>query len=163
MHHMPYVIFAMYISKWDKVCILIELIFQKIIGWRRKKFSTIYSPTPFQWGKHVGYVPPFKSIASSGDPLCTTNLSWHSVWEVITCPEAPPVYFLGYFNPAHTFIKLLSWPCLVMPYISHYLRANLENSTVATGLEKVSFSFRSQRKVCQRMLKLPHNCTHLTH
>ena len=38
--------------------------------------------------------------------------------------------------------------------------ANLENSAVATGLEKVSFY--SNPKQCQRMLKLPHNCTHLT-
>ena len=34
--------------------------------------------------------------------------------------------------------------------------ANLENSAVATGLEKVSF--HSNPKV----FKLPHNCTHLT-
>ena len=27
---------------------------------------------------------------------------------------------------------------------------------------KNQFSFQSQRKECQRMLKLPHNCTHLT-
>ena len=27
---------------------------------------------------------------------------------------------------------------------------------------KDQFSFQSQRKQCQRMLKLPHNCTHLT-
>jgi len=38
--------------------------------------------------------------------------------------------------------------------------ANLENSAVATRLEKVSF--HSNPKECQRMLKLPHNCTHLT-
>ena len=28
---------------------------------------------------------------------------------------------------------------------------------------KVQFSFQSQRKAKPRMLKLPHNCTHLTH
>ena len=27
---------------------------------------------------------------------------------------------------------------------------------------KGQFSFQSQEKQCQRMLKLPHNCTHLT-
>ena len=27
---------------------------------------------------------------------------------------------------------------------------------------KGQFSFQSQRRQCQRMLKLPHNCTHLT-
>ena len=40
--------------------------------------------------------------------------------------------------------------------------ANLENSTVATGLEKVSFHSNPKERQCQRMLKLPHNCTHLT-
>ena len=40
--------------------------------------------------------------------------------------------------------------------------ANLENSAVATGLEKVSFHSNPQERQCQRMLKLPHNSTHLT-
>ena len=41
--------------------------------------------------------------------------------------------------------------------------ANLENSAVATGLEKVSFQSNSKERRCQRMLKLLHSCTHLTH
>ena len=40
--------------------------------------------------------------------------------------------------------------------------ANLENSAVATGLENVSFDSNPKERQCQRMLKLPHNCTHLT-
>ena len=40
--------------------------------------------------------------------------------------------------------------------------ANLENSAVATRLEKVSFHSNPKERQCQRMLKLPHNCTHLT-
>ena len=36
--------------------------------------------------------------------------------------------------------------------------ANLENSAVATGLEKVSFHSNPKDRQCQRMLKLPHNC-----
>ena len=40
--------------------------------------------------------------------------------------------------------------------------ANLENSAVATGLEKVSFYSSSKERQYQRMLKLLHNCTHLT-
>ena len=39
--------------------------------------------------------------------------------------------------------------------------ANLENSAVATGLEKVRFHSNSKERQCQRMLKLPHNCIHL--
>ena len=42
------------------------------------------------------------------------------------------------------------------------LPANLENSAVVTGLEKVSFHSNPKERQCQRMLKLPHNCTHLT-
>ena len=30
-------------------------------------------------------------------------------------------------------------------------------------LEKVSFHFNPKGRQCQRMLKLPHSCTHLTH
>ena len=40
--------------------------------------------------------------------------------------------------------------------------ANLENSAVATGLEKVSFHSNPKERQCQRMLKLLHNCSHLT-
>ena len=40
--------------------------------------------------------------------------------------------------------------------------ANLENSAVATGLEKVSFHSNPRERQRQRMLKLPRNCTHLT-
>ena len=42
-------------------------------------------------------------------------------------------------------------------------KANLENSAVATGLEKVSFHSNPKERQCQRMLKLTRNCTHLTH
>ena len=40
--------------------------------------------------------------------------------------------------------------------------ANLENSAMATGLEKVSFHSNPKERQCQRMLKLSHNYTHLT-
>ena len=35
-------------------------------------------------------------------------------------------------------------------------------TAVATGLEKVSFHSNPKERQCQRMLKLPHSCTHLT-
>ena len=37
--------------------------------------------------------------------------------------------------------------------------ANLENSAVATGLEKVSFHSNPKEMQCQRILKLLYNCT----
>ena len=47
--------------------------------------------------------------------------------------------------------------------VLHPMPANLENSAVATGLEKVSVHSNPKERQCQRMLYLPHNCTHLTH
>ena len=43
------------------------------------------------------------------------------------------------------------------------MTANLENSAVATGLEEVSFHSNTKERQYQRMFKLLHNCTHLTH
>ena len=40
--------------------------------------------------------------------------------------------------------------------------AHLENLSVATGLEKVSFHSNPKERQCQRMLKLLNNFTHLT-
>ena len=40
--------------------------------------------------------------------------------------------------------------------------ANLENSAETTGLENISFHSNPKERKCQRMLKLLHNCTHLT-
>ena len=42
------------------------------------------------------------------------------------------------------------------------MSAHLENSSVATGLEKVSFHSKPKERQCQRMFKLPQNFTHLT-
>ena len=39
---------------------------------------------------------------------------------------------------------------------------NLENSAVATGLEKVSFHFSPKEEQCQRMFRLPYCCAHFT-
>ena len=58
------------------------------------------------------------------------------------------------------YFKSKRWCCesaaLSMP-------ANLENSTVTTGLEKSSLYYNPRERQCQRMLKLLHDCTHLTH
>ena len=40
--------------------------------------------------------------------------------------------------------------------------ANLENSAETKGLEKVSYHSNPKERQYQRMLKLLHNCTHLT-
>ena len=57
--------------------------------------------------------------------------------------------------PAEFFQILQACSALNMP-------ANLENSAVATGLEKVRFHSNPKERQYQRMFKLPHNCTHFT-
>ena len=61
--------------------------------------------------------------------------------------------------PSFCYLYLERWCCksaaLNMP-------ANLENTAVATGLEKISFHSNPKKRQCQRRLKLLHNCIHLT-
>ena len=42
------------------------------------------------------------------------------------------------------------------------MSANLENSAVATGLEKVGFHFNPKEEQCQRTFKLQYSCAHFT-
>ena len=46
--------------------------------------------------------------------------------------------------------------------VLHSIFQQIWKTAVATGLEKVSFHFNPKERRCQRILKLPHNCTHLT-
>ena len=46
--------------------------------------------------------------------------------------------------------------------VLHSMCQQIWKTAVATGLEKVSFHSNPKERQCQRMLKLPHNCTHLT-
>ena len=62
--------------------------------------------------------------------------------------------------PAELFQILKCDPVKVLHSI---MPKNLENSAGATGLEKVSFHSNPKENQCQRMFKLPHNCTDLTH
>ena len=57
--------------------------------------------------------------------------------------------------PVELFQMLKDDAALNMP-------ANLENTAVATGLENFSFNSNPKERQCHRMLKLLHNCTHLT-
>ena len=53
-------------------------------------------------------------------------------------------------------LQILRGAALNMP-------ANLENSAVVTGLEKVVFHSNPKEGQCQRVFKLPHNCIHFTY
>ena len=47
--------------------------------------------------------------------------------------------------------------------VLHSICQQIWKTPMATGLEKVSFPSNPKERQCQRMLKLPHNCNHLTH
>ena len=46
--------------------------------------------------------------------------------------------------------------------VLHSICQQIWKTQQCTGLEKVSFHCNPKERQCQRMLKLPHNCTHLT-
>ena len=47
--------------------------------------------------------------------------------------------------------------------VLHSMSANLENTAVATGMEKVSFHSSLKEEQYKRMFKVPRNCTHFTY
>ena len=47
--------------------------------------------------------------------------------------------------------------------VLHSICQQIWKTAVATGLQKVSFHSNPKERQCQRMFKLPHNCTHLTY
>ena len=47
--------------------------------------------------------------------------------------------------------------------VLHSIFQQIWKTAVATGLEKASFHSNPKGRQCQRMFRLPHNCTHLTH
>ena len=47
-------------------------------------------------------------------------------------------------------------------YFKSHMPANLKTQQWPLELEKVSFHSNPKERQCQRMLKLPHNCTYLT-
>ena len=46
--------------------------------------------------------------------------------------------------------------------VLHSIFEQIWKTAVASGLEKASFHSNPKERQCQRMLKLPRNCTHLT-
>ena len=65
--------------------------------------------------------------------------------------------------PVELFQILKDDAVKVLHSICQQIKKKKKNSAVPTGLEKFSFHSSPKERQCQRMLKLPHNCTHLTH
>ena len=47
--------------------------------------------------------------------------------------------------------------------VLHSICQQIWKTAVASGLEKFNFHSNPQERQCQRMFKLLHNCTHITH
>ena len=80
-----------------------------------------------------------------------------TMWDECNCVVVWTFFgiaFLWELNENWLFPVL--WPLLSFPNEFSTFTA------VATGLEKVSFHSNPKERQCQRMLRLPHNCTHLT-
>ena len=106
--------------------------------------------------------------------FCEYGFSVSALWY----PLATPTILLGFLLPWVWGISswLLQQSAAAAPYlgrgVSPHRRLSwpsMWNSSsrpsctcAATGLEKASFHSNPKERQCQRMLKLPHNCTHLT-
>ena len=110
-----------------------------LIRWALDRGYWVLSMGPAQW--------PCLSLLL---PLSPHFLIWNM--EILT-------ELVEWWNSSWAISNPKRWCCesaaLNMP-------ANLENSALATGLEKVGFHSNPKEKQCQGMFKLLHNCTYLT-
>ena len=60
-------------------------------------------------------------------------------------------------------VELLQIPKDDAVKVLHSICQQIWKTAVAIELAKISFHSNPKERQCQRMLKLPHNCTHLTH
>ena len=124
----------------------------------------------------INYSPPGSSVHGI---LQVRILGWVAMPSSgdLSHPGMEPVSLMSPTLAGRFFTTSATWEALEMTWCvqreSNHERwccesaalnmpANLENSAVATELEKVSFHSNPKERQCQRMLKLPHNCTHLT-
>ena len=132
-------------------------------------FCLSYSLTrAFPLSLDMGY-PFLVENASCSKPGTTTRGSSHSrmvpvkwalgMWSQVGFRKHHyKQNYWRWWNSSWAFLNPKRWCCksaaLNMP-------ANLENSAVATGLEKIRFHSNPKEGQCQIKFKLPHDCTHL--
>ena len=112
------------------------------------RFFTIEPPGKKRWQE---YIELYKKDLH--DPDNHNGVNTHLKPDILECKVKWALGSITISNPKR-------WCC---ESAACNMPANLENSAVATGLEKVTLHSNPKARQCQRMLKLPHNCTHLTH
>ena len=110
-------------------------------------------------------IPPSIRVFSNESTL---RIRWPKYWS-FSFSISPFNEHPGLISFRMDWLDLLAVQGTLKSLLQHHsskaalnMPANLENSAVATGLEKVNFHSNSKERQCQRMFKLPHNCTHLT-
>ena len=114
------------------------------INKRWQEYTELYKKDLHNQYNHNGVITDLEP------DILECEVKW--AFESITTNKASGVDGWAISNPERWYCESAA---LNMP-------ANLENSSVATGLEKVSFHSNPKERQCQRMLKLLHNCNHLT-
>ena len=95
---------------------------------------------------------------SGWEDLLEKEMAIHSstlAWKILWMEECNRLQSTGSQRVRHNWVTSLQSATL-------HMTANLENSAIATRLEKVSFHSNPKEGQCQRMFKLPHNCIHFT-
>ena len=110
--------------------------------------------TWFIWGSAFSFIRTVQLFSRVAAPLYFATIYWQGFQSLPILTNTS--YFLFFF-----LFHKMAYQC---GFDLHFpnMPANWENSAVATGLEKVSFHSNPKERQCQRMLKLPHNCTNLT-
>ena len=84
----------------------------------------------------------------------------HGVTKSQTCQGSPePFSFPVMYLCQYMLFQVLKDDAVK---VLHSICQQIWKTAVATGLEKVIFHSSLKERQCQRMFKLPHNCTHLT-
>ena len=97
----------------------------------------------------------------SNEPVL--HIRWPKYWS-FSCSIIPSNEYSGLISFRMDWLDFLAVQVSLKSHLQNHSSktSNLENSAVATGLEKVSVHFNPKERQYQRMLKLLHNCTHLT-
>ena len=130
---------------------------------------TTFCETSPPWPCHLGWLHTAWHSSFELDRLWSMWLDWLVVCDcgfnvsALWCPLSAPTILLGVLLPLRAngipvelFQILEDDAVKVLPSVCQQMLS----SGHRTG--KGQFSFQSQRKQCQRKLKLPHNCIHLT-
>ena len=139
------------------------------------------------WKQEVIFSYPFNTCllhTTRHCPKCPQSSQYSRAWSVQPPRENPrPILRCHSMGSCHLAQRLVRGPrlpsCQIFTFIdfagswetarrvisrNQHLSpgATLFSIVLTTGLEKVSFHSNHKERQCQRMLKLPHNCTHLT-